>query len=988
MPPRLLPLLVLCLVCVRASGQNLQVRTLSVSEGLSQSSAQVIYQDRLGIVWIGTEVGLNRFDGHEVTRFNHRPDEPGSLPGASVVDITEDEAGSLWVATEPGGLARFDREARTFSRVALPDILISAVAPDTSGALWLGTDNGLLRLNPATGDTTRYSEGLAGAWVIDLRTAVDGSLLITSEGGGLTRMAGGLRFEGLWPTDGDTTYLPVGIEADTDPSGGIWLGTPEGLVHLDAASETVHRTPGLENEFVLSVLAHSDGTVWVGTGDGGLYTIPPGGTAVRVDELLELGDDTIYSLLEDASGLVWVGTSSAGAKLLTPVSRRFDALGRAMQNREVWSLLETRGGEIWAGSSDTGVDVLTPAGEVLRKYRTPDEDEEGAIPWGLVLAMAEHPDGAVWLGMDGEGFARWDPDTDQFTHYLPGEAAGLEADMITAIHIARDSSVWLATAGWGLARMVDDEVREHLIHPDSLHGANWVLSIAEDAAGALWLGTEGGVARFDPETLQATVSDDGLLGPTAFSVWPAEDGTQWAGTPHGLVHLAGPDTRVYTEADGLPNHVIYAVRPDEDGRLWMSTNAGLAVLDRATGDIRAFDPGDGLPGHEFNHGAHTTAPDGSLLFGGIEGITRVNPEVWSFRAYDPPLMVTTVDVFGEPIAHDLTDGAALRLAHDRNYVSLEFAALDFVAPENHRFAYRLEPDETEWTQAGTRRYQSYNNLAPGDYTFRLRGTNGDGLWSAQTLALDISIVPPFWQRWWFRLMGGLVLLGLAVQGVRAWTRYRVRERDARILVQQRINQRLEEERVHIARELHDGPLQQLQLSGFELQALQDTAPGKVEGLRGAIGEAMNELRAICGELRPPALVHFGLGPAIRSHAERLLERYDDLEMDLDLPAEGTMLPERARLGLFRMYQESMSNVIRHARPCRVRVSLRVGDDGTVLEVSDNGPGFRVPSGFAALAADGHFGLLGAQERVVALGGSMEVDSRPGSGTRLVFRVPA
>lgn len=1004
---------------------QLEVRTLSVAEGLSQSSGQVLLQDRLGIVWIGTQNGLNRYDGNENRIFRSDPSNPESLSGTSVIDLIEGADGSIWVATETGGLSRYDRERQSFDTYRhdpeVPGSLsaneLTAVEIDATGELWVGTAGaGLNKLDAASGTFVNLASSgddpnaLPSDWIIDIKAESDGSLLIATDGGGLSRLHPETgRFDTLWPSPSDSLRIPVAIEMTVDRAGGIWVATPEGLVHLDRASETETRVAGLEDWLVLSVHAARDGLIWAGTADGGLFVVD-GGSAIRVDEVLNLGDDTFFSLLEDRSGLIWAGTESAGVKLLTPVEDHFEVLGQDMEDSDTWSILARSNGEVWVGTSAGGVDVLDARGSVVRTYRTPDTEElpDGAIPWGLVVAMEEDHRGRIWLAMDIDGVARWDPDTDRFSWFEPNVTAGFRPDAIMDFHESEDGAMWLATAGWGLVRYDPDDgsFSEHTIAADSLDAANAVTHIAATPDG-WWLATLGGIARFDPSTRTAQLiransgRDDGLPTASISHITPATDGGLWVATQLGLLRMAAapagapwnPEAfrfeRLSSES-GLPDDVVYAVLPDPDGTLWMSTNRGLGALNPETGDVRVFGVRDGLPGFEFNHGAHDSGPDGRLYFGGIEGMTRVLATEASFREFQAPVVITAVDIFNEEVVTDLSPDAELRVAHDQNYLTFTFASADYLRPEANRFAYRLEPGETGWTQAGTRRYQSYNDLAPGTYTFRVRGTNSDGTWNPIPASLTVEIIPPFWGRAWFRLLLAFAVFGSVLAAFRHWHRRGIRERDTRIMIQRRINERLESERVHLARELHDGPIQQLQLSGFQLQALHEEVGPESAALRGvreAVSDAMGELRSICGELRPPALVHFGLSSAIRSHAERQLQSFDDLSIELQLPTEQTLLSPTLRLALFRMYQEAMSNMVRHARPCSAVIRLTISPSETTLEVQDSGPGFVLPNDWSAMAAKRHFGLLGASERAAAVGGTMSVDSRPGQGTTITFRAP-
>lgn len=998
---------------------RLAVRTLSIAEGLSQSTGQVLLQDGRGIIWIGTQNGLNRYDGDEITIYRADPTNPDALPGTSIIDLIEDPDGGIWIATELNGLSRFDKRTRSFRTYrhdpddpqSLSANELSAVEVDANGVLWIGTSGeGLNRLDRETGTFTRIMASpdtpgsLPSDWVIDVKALSDGHLLVATDGGGLSRFhpeSG--RFDTLWPTPSDSAWIPVVIEMSLDASGGVWAATPQGLVHLDPAGETTERIDGLDHKMVFSVHTARDGLVWAGTADGGLFVVA-GNEAIRVDETLGLGDDTVFSLLEDHSGLIWAGTESAGVKLLTPIEDRFEALGSDMEERDTWSILARRNGEIWVGTSAGGIDVLGPDGRLARTYRSPDVDElpEGAIPWGMVIAMEEDSLGGIWIGMDGEGAARWDPETDQFQWFEPDAVPGFSTVAVTDFLEDEAGTMWLATPGWGLLRYdpAGNAFEDILLDPDSTDFVNAITSIAP-AEDGWWLATQGGLARFDPASGRTEIfrperdREGALHTDLVAQAIVTDDGHVWAATQTGLSRgRIGADGEPVFErlsrSSGLPDDAIYAVLPDREGTVWMSTNRGLAALDPETGDVRVFGVTDGLPGFEYNTGAFDIGPDSTLYFGGIEGVTRVLASRSSFREYRAPVVITSVRVFDDELATDLPDAASFSLPHDQNYLTFSFASADYLKPESNRFAYRMTPGDSDWIQSGSRRYQSYNNLVPGTYTFSVRGTNSDGTWNPEPASVTIEIRPPFWGRAWFRFLALTLILGGVFWGFRTWHRRGLRERDLRILIQRRINDRLEAERVHLARELHDGPIQQLQLSGFQLKTLGDQVGDDSEALQGvrtAVGDAMGELRSICGELRPPALVHFGLSSAIRSHAEQQLQTYDDLDLNLQLPNEETMLAPRLRLGLFRMYQEAMSNVIRHARPCSVAIHLEISDAETTLSVSDTGPGFDVPADWSVLASERHYGLLGASERAAAIGGSMTVTSKPGQGTTVSFRVP-
>jgi ligand-binding sensor domain-containing protein/signal transduction histidine kinase len=988
-------------------------------------------QDRRGYVWVGTEDGLGRYDGYGFETFRHDPADPRSLSDNYIIALHESRDGTLWVGTSDGGLNRFDGTGFESFRhspdepTSLPHDRVTSIAEDASGALWVGTrGGGLARLDAETQTFARFRHdstdvrSLPSDQVWALLTDSRGRLWVGTRGGGLARLDGDgfVRYRHD-PTDDASLPGNDVLDLYEGDDGSIWIATfGHGLARLDpdtGTARTYRHDPddpdSLPSEGVVAVHQDRAGDVWAGTWGGGLGRLDPStGRVTRYAhdpaDAGSLGDVYVRSLYESPQGLLWVGTVSAGLSVRSPARERFHHVRHAdgdegsLIANYVRAFAEDAEGALWVGTRD-GLSRLRDG----RFEHVTADGGPGALSASYVRALLSDSRGTLWVGT-ATGLNRREPDG-RFTRFLHNPEAAADGDpnvhRVYVILEARDGLLWVGTRD-GLHAF--DREREafvrHLRHdperPNSLPD-NEVISLAEGDDGVLWVGTTGGLLRLDGDRARRYVHDPSdphsLSNDRVFSLFPAEDGGVWVGTNSGLgrLDLATGRFRHITTRDGLPNDLIYGILSDETGRLWLSTNKGLARLDTTSGEVRTYDASDGLQSNEFNQGAYFRARNGDLLFGGINGYNRFAPGAIVDNPHVPPVVLTAFRIFDRPmpIPHD-----EIRLGHEDDFFALEFAALDYANPARNQYQYRLEGFESEWQDAGTRRYVSYSNLDGGRYTFRVRGSNSDGVWNEAGLAVPLTVVPPYWETGWFRLALalGVLLLGFGTAWV--WQRGRLqiveRSRAQIAEAQRRLSEGREQERLHLARELHDGPVQDLYTAKLRLSLAAEAADlnGELRPVEEALGRVNAALRGICGELRPPALGPFGLAAALRSHAEALRTAYPDLSFELHLAADGQRLPETVRLALFRIAQEALSNAARHGRARTVEVVFTVDAEEAVLEVRDDGRGFSVPPRPLDDARAGRFGLLGMTERAEALGGRLVVTSSPGRGTTVTARVPA
>jgi ligand-binding sensor domain-containing protein/serine phosphatase RsbU (regulator of sigma subunit) len=805
--------------------RHLRFERFSSQQGLSQSIVECILLDRQGFLWLGTEDGLNRFDGYEFRVFRHRVDDPGSLSYSEVKCLAEDGAGNLWIGTF-GGLNRFDPVTETFERfVHRPDDprslggdIIRALLCDRSGALWVGTQgNGLDRLDAATGRFEHYRHDPATPGSLahdDVRALLEddrGSLWVGTFGGGLDRLDPGadrfVHHRHETANRGSLSHDEV-TALHRDAGGRLWIGTRKGFNRLEGRSGRFVRIPagreGLGHEHVSSIAETSDGSLWIGTDGGGLDRLDPQGGSIhhhRHDphDETSLSTDRVVSLCLDGSAQLWVGTyGGGGLNKVNPRGQRFSHFRchpddpASLSHPIVWSLWQDRRGILWVGT-DGGLDRIDRrAGEVRHILADPENPQGLGHP--AVRVVYEAPSGELWVGTNG-GLHRLDRASGRFERFThdPADPTSLSHDEIRSLYEDSSGTLWVGTLGGGLDRFdagtgTFTAFRHDPEDPASI-GSDFIRPIHEDPDGCLWIGMQGGgLDRLDPESGRFVHfrhdPDDrhSLSSDYVFSIWQQDD-ILWLGTyAGGLDRFDARSGRVrrFTEADGLPANLIYGVLGDLDGNLWISSNKGLTRFDPRSERFRTYDWRDGLQADEFNGGSFHRTAEGELLFGGIDGFNSFFASDLEDSSFEPPVMLTDFRLAGRsiqpgdavagrvPLERSLASANEIRLSHQDRVLSFRFASLDFTNPGRNRYAFRMAGFDRDWRDADAAdRTASYTNLAPGRYRFRVRGTNCDGIWSPREASIWVAIAPPVWGTWWFR---GLAAAATAAVAVRSYRR--------------------------------------------------------------------------------------------------------------------------------------------------------------------------------------------------------------------------
>jgi signal transduction histidine kinase/ligand-binding sensor domain-containing protein/DNA-binding response OmpR family regulator/HPt (histidine-containing phosphotransfer) domain-containing protein len=769
---------------------------LTTRDGLSQSTVNAILQDSQGYVWLATESGLDRYDGNSIREFRRERGNEHGLASDYIWSMAEDARGDLWLATNGGGVVRWERRTEQFQQFrhdsaranSLASDAVRTLLIDPQGRIWAGTlDQGLDVLDPKTGDVRhfRHREGdprsLAADAVCALYADNRGRIWIGTDGG-LSRYdpAGG-DFQNYAAEAGGDSLSDKRIRAiREDHTGALWIGTYRGgLDRLDTDSgrfTAFRHDPkdphSLSHDRVLAVLEDDAQRLWVATADGLDLLDRESGTFVRygrdADNPQSLRDSDVMSLYQDRGGVLWVGTRGGGAGHWNPRSWLFGHYrSDAFRDTQVNSFADDGNGKVWVGTVGAGLVEVDTRNRRETHYGA-GADAGARLTDDRIMSLLYDRKGVLWIGTMTGGLDRLDASTGKLQVYRAAadDPTTLPANGVMALYEDRLGTLWVGTYGGGLASI--DQISGKVTRYPYGDGSSSSLSssrasaIVEDALGNLWIGTEGGglnlldrkAARFytyrRDDRDRTSLSDN-----TVYALHLDHHGELWVGTAGGgLDRVIGSSAKPgavrfenQSGLGGISSQVVYGIESDRDDRLWLSTNGGLARFDPHLHSIKWFHQVHGLQDEEFNFNAHYQSADGTLFFGGNNGFNAFSPESITANASPPRIVLTTAAKLNRTLApQELpAPGRPLTLAYDDKLVTLDFAALDFTSPANNHYSYRLEGFDGGWIDAGPLHRATYTNLDAGDYVFRVRAANADGIWSSQELAVPVHVAPAPWK---------------------------------------------------------------------------------------------------------------------------------------------------------------------------------------------------------------------------------------------------
>ena len=1044
-----------------AAQERVAFRHLTIADGLSQNAVAAIVQDRRGFMWFGTKDGLDRYDGYQFVVFRHDPFDSTSISDSEITSLFEDSRGRLWVGTRNGGLNRFDRTHERFERVrGGPARDIASFAEDTSGAVWVASvGEGLYRLTTsARGDLTvdhflhsatdpsSISSDRVRAVLVDRQ----GVLWVGTDAGLDRREAGtrsGVTFAHLTTGSGPRLALADTIVSSLheDSRGRLWIGSIPGISALDSARTSIrhyyHRYRTFRYGWGLAVSLAEDrsGAVWVSTRSELMRLDPATGefTYFRHDpqSLESINSDLPTEVYRDRSDVIWVGTNGYGINTYDPKASRFQTFRRPQNwvSRQagfsVYTLFEDHTGTLWI---DGGLlyqwNRTTGAFRSFETSSTRPNDFGNTGVWSII----EDPPGFLWAATY-QGLYHYEIATGRSRQYRydPADSTGLPEQLVYDVFRDRDGAIWAVTENF-LVRLADAERGRFRIyrHKERPTNGQWIFpSTIQDSSGALWLGSDQGLTRFDPKTATfrhfrhdprrpGTLSHDAIR---AILPDPRQPNRYlWIGTAGGGLNRFDIDSGTFihfTTVDGLPNDVVYGVLPDSAGRLWVSTNKGLSRFDPRTRRFRNYDADDGLQSNEFNSGAAFRSRTGELFFGGIYGFSYFRPEDIRDNPNVPAVAITgfrrgnryeSVRDTGTVLRTTIAEADTLHLSYRDAVITFEFAALEYSAPAKNRYAYRMVGFNNDWFESGAVRAATYTNLPPGHYTFQVRASNNDGVWNEQGASLAIVIAPPWWHTWFAYTLYGTLALA-ALYGARRYEMNRLRLK-SRLEIEQLEGAQLRElDRARsrlFANVSHEfrtpltltmGPLDDLRAGlhgplSPEVAEQVDLARRNAGRVLNLINEILELARAESGRVTLRARrVDLGAFVSGLTRAFLPLAERKAIAFDVQEPAEPVIVyadPDH----LDRALSNLLSNAFKFTpNGGAVRVTVAADDSWARVSVRDSGPG--IPAGDLNLIFDRFhrantagtqpgtgIGLALAKELVSLHGGAIGVESEEGFGS--------
>jgi len=800
----LIPLLQIGMGLVHGTDDNrIPFQSITAEDGLSQATVNAITQDHSGFLWLGAQDGLNRFDGYDFKVFRADPENDCTLSGSWIRVVFVDVEGVIWVGTRDSGLNRFDEDTGCFQRyrhnaedpTSLIHDDVNSIFEDSQGRLWVGTHAGLDLLDKKTGTFSRFptiSSDIGGVGYDRIRALSEDSknILWVGTNSGLNAWdpsTGQVRVFRHNPEDPTSISHNEVSAIFEDSKGRFWVGTASGLNLLDRDTGLFERIlpPDLEQMSedmpVKSITEDRRGVLWVGSLRYGVLLIrdneEPRWIRHQNVNPKSLIHDDVRSIFMDQTGVIWVGTDG-GLSRFEIGSLRFSLMGEAgvngfgLSNPWVWAIHQDQDDILWVGLDGSGIDRVDRASGKVTNFRS-IPGNPNSLSHNRVRSIIQDHANYYWAGTDGGGLERFTCETDasgtltlnikHFQHN-PKNPNSLADNWVGSLMEDKEYSLWVGTQG-GVTRFDSNRLQSltYRHNPRDPHSLphNEILSFLQDRKGVIWVGTRDGLCRYVPEKDQFQPMQHQIGNPHSISHnmarCLAEDtmGNLWIGTYGGGLNRRDPVTGRFTrfqEKQGLANNVVYGILIADNGQIWVSTNRGISQLNPQDLSFKNYTTGDGLQANEFNSGAFFASTSGEMFFGGINGLNFFHPNKIVDDPTPPLIAFTRIKIDNEALN---ADGAAINhlntitLKPGNHSVSFEFSALHYADPSKNEYLYNLEGFHSTWQKTpASRRFASFTNLDPGDYIFRVKASNKDGIWNPTPIQLNLKVKPPIWLTLW------------------------------------------------------------------------------------------------------------------------------------------------------------------------------------------------------------------------------------------------
>jgi signal transduction histidine kinase/ligand-binding sensor domain-containing protein/CheY-like chemotaxis protein len=745
-----------------------------MSRGLPQHTVQDVIRTRDGYIWAGTQEGLARFDGVDFKVFdkNNIPE----LSTSWIWDLYEDSKGNLWIATFGGGLTRMkDGKFTTYStKNGLSHDVLSSICESRDGSLWIGTRGGGLNRMSGSGFTAYTTgQGLASDNIWAVYEDKKGNLWVGTDKGLSCQKKG--KFTTYTTKDGLSNNWVWEI---TEDSKGNLLIASDGGVDLFQNSTFTSYTPGKKINNVRTLFEDKHGSLWIASYSGGMYCMR-NGTLYQYSSQNGFPDDSNWSICEGREGELWIGTNGAGLACLKPVKLTTITTHEGLSNNTVRSIYQDHRGIIWFGTDGGGLNRLENGNFTSVTMKD-------GLPQNMMNAIYGDGKGNIWIGTMNKGLCRFNTESGTFTTFT--EENGLSSKHISSIVVEREGIIWAVTYGGGLNRVENGKItvyKEKQGLPD-----DFIFFLIEGGDGSIWVGTQGGgVAQLKDGVFKTYNKRNGLPTNNAGVLYEDRRGSLWIATDNGLCRLKNGKITTITRKHGLFHDHLLEIMEDHKGNFWLGSMKGIFSIDakeledlcdgkRATIHSTVYNETDGMKSRECNGGNSPVgwkANDGKLWFPTRIGAVVIEPSAIRGNPLPPPVFIDEIKVDNKETHTILPAGNKKIFPAGHERFDIKYTALSYLAPERMRFKYKLEGFEKEWQEVGTRRTAYYNKIPPGNYTFRVKASNNDGVWNEEGASFSFYLEPYVYQTPWFF---GICVLAVIII-IYAGYRFRVKQLNRR-----------------------------------------------------------------------------------------------------------------------------------------------------------------------------------------------------------------
>ncbi len=987
----------------RYDGYNFTVFTNDPADSttISDNGILSLFEDKDGNIWIGTVEGvLNKYNRKSgifsryyftnLLKTDADPDEryyDFPLPFSrnnekSITSIAQDKNGFLWIGTWGKGLVKLDISKNKYEHFhynekdpnGFRSNRVKAIIADENNIIWVATlGGGLYKITVGEKTLITHYPQNNNAWslsddkIASLMKDRKGNLWIGTYGSGLNKLS--------------NQYLNFSPEK----------------ARFEKFENHSNNPNSLSSNFVMTIVQDKVGAIWLGTFGGGLNRLDPDKQKFNVyknDPKIQtsLTKNDVLSILEDRSGSLWIGTHlGKGLSKLEHNTVKFKQINKdvnginGLNDDVVWAIDGADANVLWIGTFKGGLNKYNRKSKKF-SYYTSNAGIEGSISDNHIRSILDDENGFLWIGTYSGGLNIFNKSTGKSKHYvkISGDSTSIGANQVQSIFKDRDQNIWLATFGGGLNKLSYADIqsdrfsfKRYMNNPNDPFSIsdNRTYTIFQDSDGILWIGTfGGGLNKFDSKT-ERFISYKNILGDESsisdnrvMTIYEDSMHNLWIGTYGGSIQRLNRQTERFTrfnKKNKIGSSVVYGILEDNQKNLWMSTDNGLIKFNTQTENFTQYDLHDGLQSLEFSGGAYYKSKNGEMFFGGINGLNYFYPDSVLDNKFVPPIVISSVRIFNEPVRGERD---TLVLSYSQNFFSFEFAALDYTNPSDNQYAYKLEGFEDDWRYVDSRRrIANYTNLLPGEYVFRVRGSNNDGVWNNDGAKIYLKILPPIWRTWWFLTLS--ILFVAFIIYYLSTIRYRG------LLAIEKLKGKL-------AADLHDNVGSGL----TEISILSELATQQIQNSSQHLVSISDKARQLIDSMSDIVWMVNPQRDSFYHLILRLKDTYSDL---LNLAGisfktsnleelSSLKIPMEHRRNLFLMFKEGINNSIKHSKCKKITLEASLKRDELELILKDDGIGLN-----ASDKSQGN-GLLNMKNRAIAIGGELTITSS-NEGTVIIFK---